>query len=297
MSPELGSLITAAVTPFDADGTVNHDAFRAVLRHLVATGSEGVVVTGTTGECPTLTDDEKLALWRTAVDEIGGTAAVIAGTGTYDTSHTVALSRQACELGVDGVLVVTPYYSKPPREGLVHHFTQAARASSVPLIIYNIPGRTGTNLEPDLLAELSALGNIVGVKQSNDDLVQAQEIRSLAPDLALYAGDDSLLLPMLGIGAVGGICVASHVIGRQMADVIRMWHDGDEAASRELSESIEDVYETLSITANPIPVKAALNLMGMEVGGLRLPLVEATGMQVERIRAMLARHELVTTPA
>ena len=298
MSSHLGTIITAAVTPFDEHGHVDHDAFRVLLRHLVANGSDGVVVCGTTGESPTLSDDEKCELWRSAVDEVGGTATVIAGTGTYDTAHSVALTRRACELGVDGVLVVTPYYSKPPREGLVRHFTHVAHAAGdVPVILYNIPGRSVINLEPDLVAELAQIANVVGIKQANPDLTQLGEIRSLAPDLTVWAGDDTSLLPMLADGAVGGICVASHVVGVQMRQVVDLWQSGDESAAAELSATLDDVYETLAVAPNPIAVKAALNQLGISVGGLRLPLVEATGMQVERIRAMLQRHELETARA
>lgn len=295
MFKDFGTIITAAATPFDTDGSVNLEAFRALLRHLAASGSDAVVVTGTTGECPTLRDSEKLSLWQVAVDELGGTIPVIAGTGTNDTAHTIELTRLACEAGVDGVLVVTPYYNKPPRDGLVRHFTAVARASTVPVILYNIPGRVVINLEPDLIAELAQIDNIVAVKQAQPDITQAREIASLAPDLAIYAGDDDSFFPMLAAGAIGVISVASHLVGAEMARVAELWFDGDEQASRELAESLLDVYETLAITANPIPLKAALNVIGVDVGGVRLPLVEASGMQVERIRAMLARHELVKT--
>ncbi|MBC7644018.1 MAG: 4-hydroxy-tetrahydrodipicolinate synthase [Thermoleophilia bacterium] len=298
MPSHLGTIITAAVTPFDENGQVDHDVFRVLLRHLVENGSDGIVVCGTTGECPTLSDDEKSDLWRTAVDEVGGTVAVIAGTGTCDTAHSVILTRRACELGVDGVLVVTPYYNKPPREGLVRHFTHVAHAANpVPVILYNIPGRSVINLEPDLVAELAQIENVVGIKQANPDLTQLGEIRSLAPDLTVWAGDDTSLLPMLANGAVGGICVASHVVGPQMRRVVELWQSGDEAGAGELSASLDDVYETLAVAPNPIAVKAALIQLSIPVGGLRLPLVEATGMQVERIRAMLQRHELETARA
>lgn len=297
MSANLGTIITAAVTPFDDQGRVDLDAFRVLLRHLVANGSDGVVVAGTTGESPTTSDDEKAELWKAAVDEIGGIVPVIAGTGTNDTAHSVALTRRACELGVDGVLVVTPYYNKPPREGLVRHFTHVARASTVPVILYNIPGRSVVNLEPDLIAELAQLDNVVGVKQANPDLIQLREIRSLAPELTVWAGDDTSLLPMLAEGAVGGICVASHIVGPQMRQVVELYASGDETAATELSATLDDVYETLSIAPNPIPVKAALNQLGIPVGGLRLPLVEATGMQNERISSMLERHNLLAARA
>jgi 4-hydroxy-tetrahydrodipicolinate synthase len=292
-----GSIVTAAVTPFDSAGQVNLDAFRALLRHLAGSGSDAVVVTGTTGESPTLRDQEKLDLWRTAVEELGGTIPVIAGAGTNDTAHSEELVRAACELGVDGILAVTPYYNKPPREGLVRHFGRIARASSVPVIVYNIPGRVVVNLEPDLVAELATLDNVVAVKQANPDVAQASEIASLAPDLAIYAGDDTSLLPMLPVGAIGVISVASHVVGREMGRVVELFRSGDEAGARDLSATLEDVYETLMLTSNPIPVKAAMQLMGFDVGDPRLPLVPATGLQREKVRAMLDRHGVAAAHA
>ena len=289
-----GRVISAMVTPFDASGALDLDAARSLAARLVEQGSHGLVVAGTTGESPTLSDAEKLAAFRIAVDELQGGAPVIAGTGSNDTCHAVQLTRQAVEAGVDGVLVVTPYYNKPPRDGLLHHFTQVARAAGdVPVIIYNIPARCVVNLEPDLLAELAALPNVVAVKQANPDLQQVRELRSLAPDLTIYAGDDTSLVPMLPEGAFGVISVASHVVGSRMKQVCELWHQGREAEAREAAEELEDVYETLNLTSNPIPVKAAMELLGFEVGAPRLPLVEATGMQRERIRAMLDRHELV----
>jgi 4-hydroxy-tetrahydrodipicolinate synthase len=292
-----GTIITAAVTPFDASGEVDLEAFRALLRHLAVSGSDAVVVTGTTGESPTLHDDEKVLLWRTAVEELAGTIPVIAGTGSNDTMHSAELTRRACDAGVDGVLVVTPYYNKPPRDGLLRHFSTVARASSVPVILYNIPGRVVINLDPDLVAELARIDNVVALKQAQPNLDELRSIRKLAPDLAIYAGDDDAYLPMLLEGAVGVISVASHIIGPQMAQLAELVRCGDIESARTLGQSLDDVFETLAITSNPIPIKAALNQLGISVGGLRLPLVEASGMQVERIRAMLARHELVTAPA
>jgi 4-hydroxy-tetrahydrodipicolinate synthase len=298
MDAPFGTIVTAVVTPFAADGSVHLDEFRRILRHLVQNGSDGIVVTGTTGESPTLSDDEMAALWRTAVEEVGGQASVIAGTGSNNTAHAVELTRRAVELGVDGILTVTPYYNKPPREGLVRHFTAVARAAGdVPVVLYNIPGRCVVNLEPDLLAELARIDNVVAVKQANPDLVQAAELRSLAPDLALYAGDDTSLLPMLPYGAVGVISVASHVVGTEMRRVCELWQAGSEAEATELGTSLDDVYETLMVTSNPIPVKAAMQLLGFEVGDPRLPLTPATSMQVERVRSMLERHGVATVNA
>jgi 4-hydroxy-tetrahydrodipicolinate synthase len=295
MEPVFGRIVTAVITPFAADGSVDHEELRRILRHLEATGSDGVVVAGTTGEAPTLSDDEKLACLRTAIDEVGGRLAVLAGTGTNDTAHSVELTRQAAEAGADGVLVVAPYYNKPPREGLLRHFTAvAAAAGDVPVMLYNVPSRVHVELEPDLVAELAAIPNVVALKQAHPDLRALREIRLLAPDLVVYAGDDTSLLPMLPEGVVGVVSVASHVVGMQMRQVVELWHEGRTAEATELASTLDDVYETLGITVNPIPVKAAMQLLGFEVGTPRLPLVDVTGMQRERIRGMLARHELVT---
>jgi 4-hydroxy-tetrahydrodipicolinate synthase len=298
MYTDFGTIVTAVVTPFGADGSVDHDELRRILRHLEATGSDGVVIAGTTGEAPTLSDDEKLACIRTAVDELGGRVAVLAGTGSNDTSHSVHLTRLAIEAGADGVLVVAPYYNKPPREGLLKHFTAvAAAAGDAPVMLYNVPSRVVINLEPDLVAELATIPNVVALKQAHPELRELSEIRMLAPDLAVYAGDDTSLWPMLPHGVLGVVSVASHVVGAEMKQVVELYRDGRENEARELAAELEDVYETLGITTNPIPVKAAMALLGFEVGAPRLPLVDATGMQQERIRAMLERHELVAAHA
>lgn len=295
MYTAFGTILTAVVTPFAADGSVDHDELRRILRHLEATGSDGVVVAGTTGESPTLSDDEKLAMFRTAVEEVGGRLAVIAGTGCNDTRHAMGFTPRAVALGVDGVLVVTPYYNNPPRDGLLQHFTAVAQAAGdTPVMLYNVPARTVVNLEPDLVAELAQVPNIVALKQANPELRETSEIRGLAPDLAIYAGNDTSLLPMLAEGVVGVVGVASHLVGDRMQRVVELWREGQETEARELSEQLDDVYETINgLTTNPIPVRAAMSELGFRMGTARLPLVEANGMQRERIRAMLERNELV----
>lgn len=293
-----GTIVTAVITPFGPDGSVDHDELRRILRHLEATGSDGVVVAGTTGESPTLSDREKLDCLRTAVDEVGGRLAVLAGTGTNDTSHSVQLSRLAVEAGADGLLVVAPYYNKPPRDGLLRHFGAiASAAGDVPVMLYNVPSRVVIDLDPELVAELARIDNVVALKQAHPDLAELREIRSLAPDLAIYAGDDTSLLPMLPHGVLGVVSVASHLVGDRMKQVVELWNEQRHDDARELGAQLEDVYETLGITTNPIPVKAAMQLLGFDVGPPRLPLVEATGMQLERIRAMLERHELAVAHA
>jgi 4-hydroxy-tetrahydrodipicolinate synthase len=289
-SPPLGEVLTAIVTPFRADGSVDYERFRELAQHLVDNGSDGLVVTGTTGEAPTLTDEERLGLYAAAVDAVGDRATVVAGTGTYSTAHSVHLTARAHELGVHGFLVVTPYYNKPPARGIVEHFRAIADVSDRPIVVYNIPGRVVLNLEPETIAELAEIPSVRAVKQANDDLDQARRIVELGLDL--YAGDDNLIFPFLRLGGVGGVCVHTHVVGPQVKEMIRLYRDGDEEAARRIDEATEPAYELLKVAPNPIAIKAALNLLGFEVGGLRLPLVSATPDEVVRIRDCLERAGL-----
>ena len=284
----LGEVLTAIVTPFDADGAVDYDRFRELAEFLVANGSDGLVVAGTTGESPTLSDDERLELLRVAVDALDGNATVVAGTGTYSTAHSIHLTRAAHELGVDGFLVVTPYYNKPPARGIVEHFKAIAAQSDRPVIVYNIPGRVVVNIEPETIAELAEIPSVSAVKQANDDLEQAQRILA-ETDLDLYAGDDNLVYPFLELGGVGGVCVHTHVVGPQVKQMIRAFRDGDEATARQIDRELAPAYELLKVQTNPIAIKAALNLLGRQVGGLRLPLVEASDQEVADIRSCLER--------
>ena len=285
-----GAILTAMVTPFDSDLELNEDAARRLMRHLVEHGSDGIVVAGTTGESATLTDDEKLRLVEIAVDEIGGSATVIAGTGSNDTAHSVQLTKAATERGADAVLVVTPYYNKPNRRGLKAHFEAVAAASPNPVFVYNIPGRCVINIEPDLFAELAQVENIAAVKQANADLGQARAI--VDAGLALYAGDDNLVRPFAEIGGAGGICVSSHLVGERMREMYEAAATGDDEQAGAIDSELHDVYETMFFTASPGPVKAALNLLGLEAGGLRLPMVELTEAERSRVSAMLDRQGL-----
>ena len=295
-SSSLGAILTAMVTPLDADLGVNEAAARRLARHLVEHGSDGLVVAGTTGESPTLADDEKLRLLEAVVDEVGGEATVLAGTGSNDTAHSVHLTREAGERGADGMLVVTPYYSKPSRRGLKAHFEAVAGATDKPVMIYNIPARCVLNLEPDLLAELSEVANIVAIKQANADLAQA---RAIVEDtgLDLYAGDDNLLRSFAEIGGAGGVCVSSHLVGTRMKEMYAAALAGDDEHARAIDSELEDVYETLFFTASPAPVKAALNLLGFEAGGCRLPIADLTEDELPRVNAMLEAHGLVPSAA
>jgi 4-hydroxy-tetrahydrodipicolinate synthase len=289
----LGTILTAMVTPFDGDLAVDHARLAELAAHLLDNGSDGLVVAGTTGESPTLSDAEKLAMFRTVVDAVGDRAAVVAGTGSNDTAHSVALTRAAAGCGVDAVLVVTPYYNKPPERGLIAHFRAVAAATSLPVIVYNIPGRCVVNLSPEALAELATVDNIVAVKQADPDLQNTRRLRDLC-DLEVYAGNDDMLLDVLEMGGAGGICVASHLVGRQFADMARLVRAGEHEKARILDESLRELYRVLFITASPIPVKTALNLLGQEVGGLRLPLVDATEQEAATVAAELRRLGLLS---
>ena len=283
----LGEVLTAIVTPFDADGAVNYEKFRELAQYLVENGSDGLAVCWTTGESPTLTDDEKVELWRAAVDAVGDRASVVAGTGTNSTAHSVHLTELAHEAGVDGFLVVTPYYNKPPARGIVEHFKAIAAASDRPIVVYNIPGRVVINIAPETIAELAEIPTVRAVKQVNDDLEQARRIVEIGLDL--YAGDDNLIFPFLRLGGVGGVCVHTHVWGPPTKEMIRRYKDGEAEAARRLHEEMQPAFDLLAITTNPIPIKAALNLLGHEVGGLRLPLVEASEDEIAKVRDCLER--------
>lgn len=283
----LGTILTAIVTPFDERGGIDERSFVALMEHLVQHGSDGFVVCGTTGEAATLTDEEHLGLIGLAVRErptlpTGAPARIVAGTGSNDTSHAVHLTALATELGVDATLSVTPYYNKPSPRGIVRHYEEVARATDKPILLYNIPGRSVVNIGPELLARLAQIEHIEGVKQANADELQPID------GLELYAGDDSSFARTLDLGGAGGIAVASHVVGDEMRRMV------DEPERRaEIDASLKDVYSTLFMTASPTCTKAALNMLGHKVGGLRLPLIEADEHELAEVRAMLVRHGLL----
>jgi 4-hydroxy-tetrahydrodipicolinate synthase len=280
----LGAILTAIVTPFDDALDVDEQALVDLLHHLADHGSDGFVVCGTTGEASTLSDDEHLRVVELAVAERPAGTSIIAGVGSNDTRHAVHLTERATALGVDAVLSVTPYYNKPNRRGIVAHYEAVANATDVPIILYNIPSRVVIDVPNDLLAELAQLDGIDYVKQANND--------NLAPidGLGIYAGNDEILLRTLEIGGCGGICVASHLVGDEMKRMV------DEPENRAaIDASLRDVYAAMGVTTNPIPVKAALELAGHPVGGLRLPLVEADEDERAQIRAVLERHGLLAS--
>jgi len=280
-------LLTAMITPFGADGSVNEDAAVVIARHLLANGSHGLVVAGTTGEAATLADDEQVRLVELIAGEAGSEGAIVAGAGSNDTRHATELTERVIAAGAQAVLSVTPYYNKPNRRGITRHFQEVARAAAgTPVVLYNIPGRTAVNMGPDLLAELAQIDGIVGVKHANSADLQPID------GLAILAGNDDIYGPCLDMGGAGGICVASHVVGPEMR---RMYDEPGERAG--IDAALRDVYETLFITASPTPVKAALNLLGHDAGTLRLPMVEADEAETATVRAMLERHGLLSTVA
>ena len=282
--PELGAILTAMVTPFDAQGRVDEEAAVNLMNHLADHGSDGLVVCGTTGEASTLDDDEHVGLVELAVREMGDRMTIVAGAGSNDTRHAVHLTDRCTAVGADAILSVTPYYNKPNRRGIVRHYQEVARATDKPVILYNIPGRTATNMPPDLLAELAQIDRIEAVKQANDEELQPID------GLAIYAGNDATLARTLDMGEPGGVLVASHIVGDEMRRMV------DEPENRaQINASLQDVFETLFLTANPICTKAALNMLGVRVGGLRLPLVEASEEEAAAVRAMLERHGLLET--
>ena len=291
----LGEVLTAVVTPFRSDGSVDLDAFRSLCGHLVENGSDGVVVTGTTGEAPTLSDDERLALYEAALEAVGGRATVVAGTGTYSTAHSVHLTEAAHALGVDGFLVVTPYYNKPPQRGIVAHVAAVAAATDRPVVFYDIPSRVVVDAEPETISRLAEIENVRAVKQAKPSLDAARHV--VACGLDLYAGDDDLLFPFLELGGTGGICVHTHVVGPRVKELVTRYRAGDVDGARAIDEELRPAIEILRVQTNPIAIKRALQLLGHDVGGLRLPLVEADESETGRIRDCLERLGLLAPVA
>ena len=294
MTTRFGEVITAMVTPFETDGRLDVKGARSLAAHLVDHGSQGLVVCGTTGESPTLSHDEKLTLFENVVEEVGDRAKVIAGTGTYDTEESKHLTREACARGVDACLVVTPYYSKPPQGALLEHFRAVADASTVDVMIYDIPGRTGRRVERGTMVELASHDRIVAVKDAVGDPSETARLRADldaagASDFEIYSGDDILLLPLLAAGAVGIVSVCSHLVGDRMRELFRAWPSDAGEARRIYLELIPLFDVIMGLTTSPIPVKAALAMVGIGVGRLRPPLIEATDEQKATIRAALER--------
>ena len=278
----IGGILTAMVTPFDRNGALDEDAAVRLMHHLLENGSDGLVLAGSTGESPTLSDEEKCRLWELAVSECPKEATIVAGSGTYDTRHTDELTERATEIGVDAMLVVTPYYNRPNRRGIKAHFEAAAAATDRAIVVYTIPSRTATDIPNDQLAELAEIENVVAVKQARYEDMEPIE------GMDLLAGNDDILATVMDLGGTGGILVAAHLVGRDMRRIV------DEPEHRhEIEDGLRDLYKALTVTTNPIPIKTALDMAGHDVGGLRLPLVEASDEERAVIREALERHKLL----
>jgi 4-hydroxy-tetrahydrodipicolinate synthase len=300
MAPaRFGEVVTAMVTTFDSNGALDVKAARALAAHLVEHGSEGLVVSGTTGEAPSLTHAEKLTLFENVVEEVGDRATVVAGTGTYDTAESISLTRAAADLGVDACLVVTPYYSRPPQNALQAHFEAVADASPVPLVLYDIPSRTGRRIERATMVSLARHERIVAVKDAVGDPSETARLRAgldaagLA-EFEIYSGDDVLVLPQVAAGAVGVVSVCSHLVGTRLAAMFDAWNRGDATEARRIYIDLVPLFATImTVTTSPIPVKAALGMLGIDVGGPRLPLVAPTEEEERAIRAALERSGIL----
>ncbi|MGH2772709.1 MAG: 4-hydroxy-tetrahydrodipicolinate synthase [Actinomycetota bacterium] len=294
MNSRFGALITAMATPFDAEGAVDLAAAEQLASWLAEHGSDGLVVTGSTGEASTLTDDEKIELWAAVKKAAGGKAKIIAGSGSNDTAHSVHLTKKAHELGLDGALVVTPYYNRPPQAGLIAHFSAIATASDIPLMLYDIPVRTARKIDHATLLRLAEVDNIVAVKDACGDAQGAARLVAEAPpDFEVYCGNDADTLPWLSVGAVGVVSVASHLVGPQMAQMVRLFWEGDAAAARKIHLDLMPVFDVLAMTTNPIPLKAALEMAGHRAGDPRLPLVPATETEKDKIRGVLSKAGVI----
>ncbi|MGH2783735.1 MAG: 4-hydroxy-tetrahydrodipicolinate synthase [Actinomycetota bacterium] len=290
---ELGRVITAMATPFAKDGSLDLDGAARLARHLVDHGSDGLVIAGTTGESPTLTHEEKRDLWTAVAEAIKGTAPMIAGTGTYSTTESIELTETAQAAGADALLVVTPYYSKPPQTGLAAHFKAIAASTSLPIILYDIPGRTARKIEHPTLLELASVPNIIGVKDAAADLAGTAKLAAEAPAFKIWSGDDALTLPMLAVGAVGVVSVASHLVGHRIREMIAAHDKGDVEGAAQINRELVPLFEALFITSNPIPLKAALEMVGLPAGPVRLPLVDATKAERDRVSSALAGLGLI----
>lgn len=288
MTGRFGSLVTAMVTPFREDHAVDVGGAQRLASHLLDSGSDAIVVSGSTGESPTLTHKEKAELFRAVGEVTRGRGKLICGTGTYSTAETLELTQAAEDAGADGLLVVTPYYNKPPQRGLIAHFERIADATDLPLIVYNIPGRTATRIEHDTLLQLAARTNIVAVKDSTGDFQGVSRLLAEAPaDFEVYSGDDWATFGYVCLGAVGVVSVASHLVGPQIRQMIELIEAGDVPTARKIHEALSPLFNALFITSNPIPLKAALEMLGLPAGVPRLPLVPATPEERDRVRRAL----------
>jgi 4-hydroxy-tetrahydrodipicolinate synthase len=283
-----GDLVTAMVTPFDSDNKVDFEQAQKLAAWLIDNGSDGLVVAGSTGEASTLTDEEQIDLWKAVKDAVGGRVPLVGGTGSNDTAHAIYLTKAAEDVGLDGALVVTPYYNKPPQSGLIAHFQAVAQATSLPILLYDIPSRSVTKIAHSTIVELAQVENIVGIKDAAGNAQGAARIVADAPEgFELYSGNDGDTLPWLSVGAVGVIAVASHVVGPGMAQMIKLFKSGDAEGARRIHLSLMPVFDAMGLTTNPIPVKAALELMGHPVGSPRMPLPPANEGEIAQLKEVL----------
>lgn len=290
----VGQVLTAMITPMKADGSVDYKQAVRLAEFLVNNGSDGLVVGGTTGESATLTFDEKVQLFTDIVNELGGTTEVIAGTGSNDTAVSIALTKAAEKAGVDGIMLVTPYYNKPSQEGLYQHFKAIAENSSLPIMLYNVPGRTNVNLLPETVARLAEIPNIIAIKEASGDLEQVSYLRTLTPDdFLIYSGDDALTLPILSIGGCGVVSVAAHLVGRRIKSMIEAFLAGRVQEATSIHLELIQIFRTMFIATNPVPVKRSLEYLGIDTGPVRLPLVDLTEEQAEMIKETLRHYGLL----
>lgn len=292
---EFGRVLTAIVTPFDSDLQVDIAQVKKLVRYLVEKGSDGFVVCGTTGEAPVLSPEEKIALFKAVVEEVGGQATVIAGTGSYNTAKSIELTQAAEKVGVDAVMLVAPYYSKPSQQGLYQHFKIVANSTKLPVMLYNIPGRTAVNISPTTVASLAKdVSNIVAIKEASGIMDQVSEIKCLLPDdFAIYSGDDALTLSIMALGGKGIVSVAAHIIGSRIQEMVQAHIKGNTALATRLHTELFPLFKGMFINTNPAPVKTALNLLGMNVGGVRLPLVEMPDSDTEKLRTLLIEKNVL----
>jgi 4-hydroxy-tetrahydrodipicolinate synthase len=289
-----GNMLTAMVTPLDKNLAVDYPKAKLLAKWLVDTGSDGIVVAGTTGESPNLTVDEKLKLYEAVLDAVGDRAVVVAGTGSNSTAQSVELTQKAEKIGVQGIMLVGPYYNKPPQEGLYQHFRTIAEATSLPVMVYNVPGRTSSNILPATILRLAQVPNIRAVKEASGNVDQTSEIARGAGDrLQIFSGDDSLTLPIMAAGGVGIVSVAAHVAGKMIKEMVMSFLAGDTVKATALHLKLYPLFKGIFITTNPIPIKTALRLIGMDVGGLRLPLVTTTRAEEDSIAGILKELALL----
>ncbi|MDO8885439.1 4-hydroxy-tetrahydrodipicolinate synthase [Candidatus Oleimmundimicrobium sp.] len=289
-----GEVLTAMVTPFKEDLSVDYARAQELASYLINNGSDGVVVSGTTGESPTLSDDEKVNLYKVVKEVVGGKGSVIAGTGYNSTKESIDLTKKAESIGVDGCMLVTPYYNKPPQKGLYNHFKMVAESTSLPVILYNVPGRTARNLEADTVIALSEVPNIVGVKEASGNFEQIAKIKSKTPeDFFLYSGEDSATYPVLALGGCGVISVASHLVGKEIKKMVSCLKNGNYKESLKIHLRLLPLFDVLFLTTNPIMVKAGVKLKGIDVGGLRPPMIDADDEQISKLKKIMEKLEVL----